>query len=252
VEVEPTVPVSPGLGVVLPSGVSYYRITSLAFRTRSAAHHKKVVNGEGAVRSRHGARYNYPGVRSVYLADTPLTCYAERMFYFHREVLTGLDGLHLASVPIVPPFHQRFILWDVVLRAPVADVFDLSVANAPAAGVFPCLMLNPSQDYLHLKDRRAAIQSAGYLGLRAPSARAAIPGNLVVLFDDQSGNMASMTPYEVEFRMVTPAGVPFASHAADQLDYLAGEIRVIPPHGAAAPPAAIAASSAWQRVQFNH
>jgi hypothetical protein len=39
-------------------GVSYYRITSLAFRTASSKHHAKVVNGGGAVRSRHGARYN--------------------------------------------------------------------------------------------------------------------------------------------------------------------------------------------------
>src|SRR5438105_3020631 len=103
-------PISPGLGVTVPSGVSYYRITSLAFRTASSRHHPKVVNGEGAVRSRHGARYNYPGARAVYLADTPLTCFAERMFYFHRELLTGIDSLHLASVPIVPPFQQRFVL----------------------------------------------------------------------------------------------------------------------------------------------
>ena len=50
----PTVPVSPGLGLSVPAGTSFYRITSVAFRTRSAAHHTKVVNGEGAVRSRHG------------------------------------------------------------------------------------------------------------------------------------------------------------------------------------------------------
>ncbi len=98
----PTMPVSPGLGLSVPAGARFYRITSVAFRTRSVAHHTKVVNVEGAVRSRHGARYNYPGVRSVYLADTLLTCFAERMFYFHREVLTGLDGLHLLPVSVVP------------------------------------------------------------------------------------------------------------------------------------------------------
>src|SRR5215471_11961134 len=103
-------PVSPGMGISIVSGVSYYRITSLAFWTSSSRHYPKVVNGEGGVRSRHGARYNYPGVRTVYLADTPLTCFAERMFYFHREVLTGLDSLHLAAIPIVPPFHQKFVL----------------------------------------------------------------------------------------------------------------------------------------------
>src|SRR4051794_3284240 len=113
-------PVTPGLGVTVPSGASYYRVTSLAFRTAGTRHHPKVVNGEGAVRSRHGARYNYPGARTVYLADTPGACFAEKMFYFHREVLTGLDSLHLAAVPVVPPFLQRFVLWDVKLRSPVA------------------------------------------------------------------------------------------------------------------------------------
>jgi hypothetical protein len=44
-------PVSPGLGVTVPAGTSYYRLTSLAFRAASARHHPKVVNGQGAVRS---------------------------------------------------------------------------------------------------------------------------------------------------------------------------------------------------------
>src|SRR3954449_5862924 len=96
--------VSPGLGITVAAGVSYYRITSLAFRTASARHHPKVVNGEGAVRSRHGARYNHPGVRTVYLAEDPLTCLAEKMFYFQREVLTALDCLHLPLAPGIPPF----------------------------------------------------------------------------------------------------------------------------------------------------
>ena len=244
-------PVSPGLGVVVPAGVSFYRITSRTFRTASARHHRKVVNGEGAVRSRHGARYNYPGVRTVYLGEDPLTCFAERMFYFHREVLTGLDSLHLMPAPVVPPFLQTFVLWDVVLRNPVANVFDLSVANAPAAGVFPCLLLNPSQDYAHLKDGRAAIQAAGYRGLRAPSTRATSPGNMVVLFDDQSGNVASITPYEAEFRLLTPARTPFLSQATDQLDYLGGEVRVLAP-GPAPLPAALSGFGAWSVVAFNH
>lgn len=248
-------PVSPGLGVTLSPGVSYYRITSLAFRTTSSRHHAKVVNGEGAVRSRHGARYNYPGARTVYLADTPVTCFAERIFYFHREVLSGIDSLHLAAAPIVPPFLQRFVLWDVTFRAPVANVFDLSVGHAAAAGVFPCLLLNPSQDYRHLKDRRAAIQSAGYNGLRAPSTRAAGGGTMTVLFDDQSKNVGSITPYEIECRLITPARYPtiaFVSHATDLLGYLVGEVRVI----AATPPAALPAQlrpfSAWTLVHFNH
>ena len=111
-------------------------------------------------------------------------------------------------MPFVPPFFQIFVLWDVVFRTAVANVFDLSMANAPSAGVFPCLLMNPSQDYRHLKDRRAAIQAAGYRDLQAPSTRSSTPGNMVVLFDDQSKNIASITPYGVEFRLITPRVCP--------------------------------------------
>jgi len=243
--------VAPGVSMTVPSGTSYYRITSRVSKTASARQRKEVVNGMGAVRSRQGARYNYPGVRTVYLAEDVPTCLAEKMFYFHREVLTGLDSLHLPLAPLVPPFRETFVLWDVVLRKPVANVFDLTVANAPAAGVFPCLLLNPSQDYWHLKDRRADIQASGYRGLRAPSTRATAPGNMVVLFDDQSGNVASITPYDVEFRLLTPAAAAFASHVTDQLDYLTGEVRVLPT-GATPLPPALTAYAAWSPVSFNH
>jgi hypothetical protein len=237
--------------VTVLSGVSYYRITSRGFLTANVAHHTRVVNGAGAVRSRHGARYNYPGVRTVYLAEDVGVCLAEKMFYFHREVLTGLDSLHLPLAPAVPPFQQPFVLWDVVLRSPVANVLDLTPANSAAAGVYPCLMLNPSQDYWHLKDRRADIQSAGYNGLRAPSTRTPAPANMLVLFADQSGNVASITPYDVDFRLLTPAGVPFASHATDQLDYLSGEVRIVPTGPGPLPPP-LAAYGAWSSVHFNH
>jgi hypothetical protein len=247
--------VAVGLGITVAAGVNCYRITSLAFRTASNKHHAKVVNGEGAVRSRHGARYNYPGVRSVYLTEDLPSCIAEKMFYFQREVLTALDGLHLPHAPGIPPFTQKFVLWEVVLRNPVANVFDLSVANAPAAGVFPCLLLNPSQDYYHLKDRRADIQASGYRGLRAPSTRVVGAGNMVVLFDDQSKNLQAITPYEVEFRLIRPGHPPtvtFAGHVTDSLDYLAGEVRVIPPAAPAVLSLALLPFVAWTVVRFNH
>jgi len=59
--------VPPGLGITVAASVSYYRITSLGFRTASPRHHPKVINGEGAVRSRHGARYNrsFPDERAL-------------------------------------------------------------------------------------------------------------------------------------------------------------------------------------------
>jgi hypothetical protein len=43
-----------GLGITVDAGVSYYRITSSSFRTGSRKRHSKVVNGEGAVKSRTG------------------------------------------------------------------------------------------------------------------------------------------------------------------------------------------------------
>ncbi len=130
------------------------------------------------------------------------------------------------------------------------NVFPLT-SHATAAGVFPCLLLNPAQDYWHLKDRRADIQACGYNGLRAPSTRVTVPGNMIVLFDDQSGNLTSITPYEVELRLVTPAGAPFVSHVLDVLNYQAGEVRILPPALGALPPA-LAAFAAWTPIAFNH
>jgi hypothetical protein len=187
----------------------------------------------------------------VYLTENPPTCLAEKMFYFQREVLTALDGLHLPHSQGIPPFSQQFVLWCVVLRNPITNVFDLSIANAPAAGASPCLVLNPSQDYHHLNDRRADIQAAGYQGIRAPSTRVVGGGNMVALFDDQSKNLHSITPYEVEFRLITPGPpprVPFASHATDLLDYLAGEVRIIAPPAPAALPPVLIPFAAWTVV----
>src|SRR5260370_42252742 len=97
-------PVIPGLAITIAAGTPFYRITDVSFRTAKVGLHKNVVNGQGARKSRHGARYNYPGVTTVYLADSVATCFAERMFYFHREVLTALDRFHLTGV--VPPLVQ--------------------------------------------------------------------------------------------------------------------------------------------------
>lgn len=241
-------PVVPGLAVTIPAGVRYYRTTPAAYRRGGVRAHRRIVNGAGAVKSRHGARYNYPGVCTVYLAEDVETCLAERLFYFHRETLEELDRLHLTGFA-PPPFQRRVVLWAVEFRRPVPDVFDLGVANAPAAGAFPALMLNPSQDYHHLKDRRAHLQSMGYRGLRAPSSRVRGVGHMAVLFDDQSRNVAVVTPYDLDLRLVTPPpAVPFVSHAADRLDFEAAEVRVT---GAALPPELLP-YAAWTRVEFNH
>jgi hypothetical protein len=167
-------------------------------------------------------------------------------------VLTGIDGSHITS--IIPPFQQPFVLWEVVFQKSVSDVFDLTPANAAALHVFPCLMLNPSQDYHHLKDRRAAIEHNGYRGLRAPSSRARVPGTLLVLFDDQSRNVRRITPFEVEFRLITTArpALPFANHALDFLDFTAGEVRITPHPVLGNPQVGITPYHNWTRVEFNH
>lgn len=215
-------PVIPGLAITIAAGMPFFRITDVAFRTARTSLHKNVVNGQGARKSRHGARYNHPGATTVYLAENLEVCFAERMFYLHREVLTAMDRFHLTGV--LPPFVQTFMLWEIIFKTAIPNVFELSTASASAMQVFPSLIINPSQDYNHLKDGRAAIEHNGYNGLRAPSSRVKGGGNMVVLFDDQSGNVHSITPYTVEFRLVTagPHALPFANPATEVLDFTGG------------------------------
>src|SRR5262245_2752760 len=238
-------PVNPGLAVTVAAGTPLYRITDVSFRTAKTSLHRNVVNGQGARKSRHGARYNYPGVTTVYLAETLEVCFAERLFYFHREVLTAMDRFHQTGV--LPPFVQTLVLWEVVFRKDIPGVFELSPANAPAMRVFPSLIVNPSQDYDHLKDARAAIEHNGYNGLRAPSSRVKGGGNMVVLFSDQSGNVQSITPYAAEFRLVTAGrhSAPFTNHAVETLDFASGEVRVT------GNPQGIHTYATWHRVAFH-
>lgn len=161
-------PVNPALAVSIRAGVPLYRITAVSFHTKNKAHHKKVVNGMGARNSHAGARYNYGGVLTVYLADSIPTCFAEKMFYFQREVIRRLDALHLPLSPGVPAFSGTFTLWEIRLKKAIPDVCHLTQTSASAVGVFPPLTVNPSQDYEHLKERRAFLESNGYKGIRAP------------------------------------------------------------------------------------
>jgi len=65
--------ISAAFAVAVPANKSLFRITSSAFLTPNPLLHPRVVDGNGAVKSRHGARYNHPGARAVYLAeDVPL------------------------------------------------------------------------------------------------------------------------------------------------------------------------------------
>jgi len=172
------------------------------------------------------------------------------MFYFHREVLRGIDISHHTGV--IPPFQQEFILWEVVLRQAIPDVLDMSDPRALSFfNIFPSMTLNPSQDYEHLKSKRADIQSSGYRGLKVPSSRAQRIGNLIVLFDDQSNNIQSIIPYRVEFRLLTSGGTPFVNHAQDILDFNAGEVKVT---NTPLPPGTVSAlyHYSWHRIPFNH
>jgi RES domain len=245
-------PIIPGLTTTVRAGRVYYRMTSPDSSPRRPSHYKRVVNGEGALMSRLGARYNHPGARAVYLAEDPLTCLAEKMYYFHRDFLSDLDTSHITGR--FPPFQRMFLLWEVRFRKDIPDVFDLSVVNASAMRIYPTLMLNPSQDYEHLKDGRAAIQSNGYQGLRAPSSRVRGTGHMVVLFHDQSKNVQSITPHEVEFRLITSDDPPasFTNHATDLLDFAAGEVRVITSPNPPPVHPALDAYRDWTRVEFNH
>jgi RES domain-containing protein len=241
------VPVNQALAITIPASSPLYRITPISFHTPSPVHHKKVVNGMGARKSYNGARYNHGGVLSVYLADTVETCLAEKMFYFHRETIQRLDALHAPLSPGVPLFSAKFTLWEIRLKTGVSDVCHLDASNASAVGVFPSLMLNPSQDYWHLKDRRAFIESNGYNGIQAPSSRSVKGGEIVVLFDDQSPNV-NLNPFTVEFRLVTRAPVgPFGNHLTEVLDFTAGEVRFV-----GGKPGGLAGYAGWTTVSFNH
>lgn len=240
-------PVNPALAVAVPAGVSFYRITAVSYRTANAAHHKKVVNGMGGRKSHAGARYNYGGVLAVYLAASIETCFAEKLFYFQREVVRRLDALHLPLSPGVPAFSGTFAFWDIRLKKSIPDVCHLTQTGASAVGVFPSLMVNPSQDYEHLKERRAFIEHTGYTGIKAPSSRSTAGGEMVVLFDDQSKNV-DLDPFTVEFRLVTRSpAAPFGNHMTELLDFTAGEVRFV-----GARPPGVAGYANWTRVPFNH
>jgi hypothetical protein len=76
---------------------------------------------------------------------------------------------------------------------------------------------------------------------------------MVVLFQDQSKNVQTITPFMVEFRLITSTDppAPFSNHAVDLLDFTAGEIRVIHIAGACPHPV-LDGFQDWIRIDFNH
>jgi RES domain-containing protein len=240
-------PINPGYITTIPQGTRLFRITPPTFNTTNTSDHIKVVNGQGAVNNSAGARYNYPGVCTVYLTEDLESCFAERMFYFHREVLRGLDELQLYPL-VIPPLQRNSILWEIQFDHDLTDLFDACISTAPNYfNIIPSLMVNPSQDYAHLKQKRAEIQSNGYQGMRVPSSRATINGNLIILFNDQSTHVENITPHEVEFRLITQNGRPFINHTTELLDFTSGEVRM--PYTR---PSGTHTYQNWQKVNFNH
>src|SRR5262245_1744872 len=182
------------LSTELAAGSTYYRITSRQYLTSSITQNRQVFSGQGAINNSVGARYNYPGARTVYLTDALETCLAERMFYFHRETVRLLDVS--TTWNNIPAFHKTFILWAITFKRQVANLFDLmKTPNFGRFGIYPSLLTNPTQDYQHLKQKRAEIETAHYNGLVAPSARSTKGGAIVVLFQDQSNNVQLMNHY---------------------------------------------------------
>ncbi len=77
---------------------------------------------------------------------------------------------------------------------------------------------------------------------------------MVVLFEDQGKNVLKITPYEVEFRLITATDPPspFTNHAVNILDFTAGEVRVRLTSDPSGPHPDLAAYRDWTRIEFNH
>lgn len=228
------------------AGTAFFRTTSPNQLTSAPNLHRRVVNGMGARGSRFGARYNYPGVDTVYLTETIETCLAERAFYVQREYLQKLDLLHFTyssgASTFAPGHTTDVVLWKITFGAALSGIADLSAASAGHFGVYPALMTNPSQDYHHLKDRRAHLQTAKYEGLRAPSSRCTRGGCMVVLFSDVSRRVATIEPVLVRMSLIQGGARPFSNHATDILDFEQIAVQASPV-GAVVPPWASSYSS---------
>ena len=120
---------NPALSTTIASGKTFYRITSLIFSAGAPPTYPAVVNGQGARKSRYGARYNHPGVVTVYLTEDLKTCFAEKMFYFQRDVVQGIDNLH--PLTSIPPFQQTFALWEIEFNISIIAVTPKNQAKHP-------------------------------------------------------------------------------------------------------------------------
>jgi RES domain len=233
----------------VPAGITVYRITSLNQLTTNKRQHRHVVDGRGVFKTRFGGRYNHRGVVTVYLTESVETCFAERMFYFHREYLQALDTLH-QTYALVPPFRKRFVIWEIELAIPINGVAEVNPNTAGYFQIYPAMLKNPSQDYEHLKNARSDIQTMGYGGIRALSSRCQQQGPVLALFANQSWNVASIVPHQVEFSLLQPSGAAFTNQASHDLDFGAGAVQALANPNPL--PAPLQAYANPQVVKFNH
>src|SRR5216683_4119498 len=147
--------VDPSLEYTLPASGSLYRITSLSRYSLSIAQQRKIVNGQGSRLSAHRGRYNYPGVTSVYIAESPEVPIAEQLFYFHKATLTALDLHRMWNLP-APPTIKRFLIWEISFKNDIRGILDLTKAGASGSLlIYRACMASPYQDYYHLCQKRA-------------------------------------------------------------------------------------------------
>jgi hypothetical protein len=171
------------------------------------------------------------------------------LLYFHKDTLRLLDLHHIASWPI-PPFVKSFILWEIGFQRDISAVFDMTQPGASSSRlVYRAFISSPYHDYWHLCQRRAEIEAAGYEGIRVTSARDSSGGNIIVLFNDQSGNVSTITPYELDFRLLTPLGTPFRDIINHELDFGRADVSML--SSSAALPT-WAKSLSGKTLTFNH
>lgn len=224
--------------ISIPNDEYLYRITSMTHFTNDPSTYCQVVNGKGA-HYREG-RYNHLNVVTVYLSDTPQACFCERSFYRLIEFVTKLDAHHAYNAINLylpePNKKKEYIIWEIKFTSKIKDIYDLT--SDPDAkntfGVLPSLMESPTQDYEHLKKVRGLIQKKGYQGIKVASCRGNNCGNIIVLFHDQSNNIAEIVPNTFSLSIIQDNNSSTCSQFNDfknqKLSFTACEVGLIPPN----------------------
>lgn len=219
------------MSTLIPKGKRFYRFTNPLPCKYLRPPYYSVVNGQGAAQSSRGSRFAMPLVPTVYLATSLATCLAERIFYFQSEFLATLDVAHSIGTGTVPAITEiETLIWEVTFKVDF-QVEELTSDTASSYGVYPALLLNPSQDYKHLQHRRVHIQSnfKGD-GILAPSARCQKHGKILVLYNDVSTHVQDLQQQPHAIRLINEAGKPLLANAlgTEVPSYTEAQIRKLP------------------------